>query len=76
MLATDPGMHSHAQGVFDDSCFSVGKNTLSRDGDSLIGVVVVVCDVGHVVSVSHDVCCDFEDARRINCEYIIKKAER
>lgn len=38
------------------------QKSLSRDGDSLIVVVVVVvCDVGHVVSVSHDVCCDFEN---------------
>lgn len=58
------------RGGFDDSCFSIGRKTLSRDGDSLIGVVVVVCDVGHVVSVFHDVCCDFEDAGQIKCGYI------
>lgn len=64
------------RGGFDDSCFSVGKKTLSRDGDSLvvIVVVVVVCDVGHVVSVSHDVCCDFENLQgvHVNCGYIQK----
>lgn len=66
------------RGGFDDSCFSVGKKSLSRDGDSLIIVVVVVCDVGHVVSVSHDVCCDFENLQGVyvNCGYIIKNAER